>query len=145
MSKCLDYRFIITFSHYEYRFRDAVASEVEAHLDPSSEIDKSWKRNASLAWVKISFEVEEVFARKESDNYRVTVVIKYLQQYGTASTAFSDLRPFVEQLSVEERKKLLETLSSNAVFGDPGHANYVLAKPSQVPPLEYEGVSSNLS
>lgn len=122
----------------EHEFRDTVVSEVEAHLDSSCEIDKSWKRNASLAWIKISFEAEVGFAqKKDSNDHKITIVVKYLQQYGLASTAFSDLRPFVEQLNAEERKKLLGILSSNSIFGDPGHSNYILAKPAQLPPPEY--------
>ncbi|TVY80385.1 N-terminal acetyltransferase B complex subunit arm1 [Lachnellula suecica] len=96
-------------------YKDAVMAEVEAHLDPACEIDKSWKRNASLALVKISFAVSSPFQGQPHD--RIPVLVKYLQKYGNASTAYNDLRPYVEQLSSEDRKQLLELLLKDTVFG----------------------------
>ncbi|TVY14865.1 N-terminal acetyltransferase B complex subunit arm1 [Lachnellula arida] len=94
--------------------KDAVIAEVEAHLDPTCEIDKSWKRNASLALVKITFVSSSPFQGQPHD--RIPVIIKYLQKYGSASTAYNDLRPFVEQLNVEDRKQLLELILKDAIF-----------------------------
>ncbi|TVY35438.1 N-alpha-acetyltransferase 25,NatB auxiliary subunit [Lachnellula occidentalis] len=94
--------------------QDAVIAEVEAHLDPKCEIDKSWKRNASLALVKITFVSSSPFQDQPHD--RIPVIIKYLQKYGNASTAYNDLRPFVEQLNVEDRKQLLELILKDAIF-----------------------------
>ncbi|TVY35515.1 N-terminal acetyltransferase B complex subunit [Lachnellula subtilissima] len=94
--------------------KDAVIAEVEAHLDPACEIDKSWKRNASLALVKITFVSSSPFQGQPHD--RIPVIIKYLQKYGNASTAYNDLRPFVEQLNVEDRKQLLELILKDAIF-----------------------------
>ncbi|TVY28955.1 Phagocyte signaling-impaired protein [Lachnellula hyalina] len=94
--------------------KDAVIAEVEAHLDPACEIDKSWKRNASLALVKITFVSSSPFQAQPHD--RIPVIIKYLQKYGNASTAYNDLRPFVEQLNVEDRKQLLELILKDAIF-----------------------------
>jgi len=91
-----------------------VIAEVEAHLDPACEIDKSWKRNASLALVKITFVSSSPFQGQPHD--RIPVIIKYLQKYGNASTAYNDLRPFVEQLNVEDRKQLLELILKDAIF-----------------------------
>jgi len=48
---------------------------------------------------------------------RVFAVVKYLQEYGAASTAYNDLREFVERLNIEERKKLLSVLRCNNIFG----------------------------
>jgi N-terminal acetyltransferase B complex non-catalytic subunit len=90
-------------------------AEVEAHLDLACEIDKSWKRNASLALVKISFESSSPFQGQPHD--RIPVITKYLQKYGNATTAYNDIRPFVEQLDIEDRKQLLELLLKDAIFG----------------------------
>ncbi|KAF4637117.1 hypothetical protein G7Y89_g955 [Cudoniella acicularis] len=123
-----------------HEFKDEVTCEVEAHLDPTCEVEKSWKRNASLAWVKVSLDASSAFASThDTTQHRVTIIVKYLQQYGVASTAYSDLRPFIEQLNTDERKQLLDALSSNAVFGDPGHSSYVLVKPGEIPKPEYNG------
>ncbi|KAH6709317.1 N-acetyltransferase B complex non catalytic subunit-domain-containing protein [Leptodontidium sp. MPI-SDFR-AT-0119] len=94
-------------------FTSQVRAEVEAHLDPVCKIDKSWKRNASLALVKLAFESTSASSISSNDNshsYRVTVVNKYLEEYANASTAYNDLRPFVGNLSQDERKQLLDIL-----------------------------------
>jgi N-terminal acetyltransferase B complex non-catalytic subunit len=85
-------------------------------LDPACKIDKSWKRNASLALIKISFESSSPFQGQPHD--KIPVILKYLEKYGNASTAYNDLRPFVERLSTEDRKRLLDLLLKNSVFGN---------------------------
>jgi len=92
---------------------------MEAHLDPSSGLDKSWRRNASLAWVLVTFESVTSFENVNLvvGSARIAPIVKYLQQYGDASTAYTDLRPFVERLSTEERSKLLKTLLENRFDG----------------------------
>lgn len=94
-------------------------TEIEAHLDPASGIDKSWRRNASLAQVKLLFESSITFSSSQAD--KVSVIIKYLRGYGKASTAYNDLRPFVERMSPDERKHLLEILNNNSVFSEAGN------------------------
>jgi len=64
--------------------------------------------------VKLSFESSTAFSSSKSDG--VTAVVKYLQGYGKASTAYNDLRPFVECLSSDHRMQLLEILKTNTVF-----------------------------
>ncbi len=95
-------------------------AEVEGHLDPTCGIDKSWKRNASLALVKLAFESSTPFSAPPQENghlsNRLITLLKYLQEYGNASTAYNDLRSYVRQLSQDERKKFLEALDKNTVF-----------------------------
>ena len=99
-------------------------AEVESHLDPDSGIDKSWRRNASLAWMKVCFEIATPFSGipdihgKDQVLNRIPIVFKYLQKYGDASTAYEDLRPFVERLDIEERAQLLNLLVSWKIFED---------------------------
>ena len=124
----------MTFINSLCRYIDDVTAEVEAHLDPASGIDKSWRRNASLAWIKLSLEKISPFSNSDATTFsaeqqpqdmaadfgRVSTVIKYLQQYGDASTAYNDLRPFVELLNVRERKQLITALDKNSIYGKVG-------------------------
>ncbi|KAE9381361.1 hypothetical protein N431DRAFT_424923 [Stipitochalara longipes BDJ] len=102
-----------------------VQAEVQAHLDPASGIDKSWRRNASLAKLKLLFEGSTAFSslqlssKEGNGNFnKVTAITNYLREYGKASTAYNDLRPFVESLSPLERKELVENLKNNNIFSD---------------------------
>jgi N-terminal acetyltransferase B complex non-catalytic subunit len=117
----VSYEHLWFISHSDQiRFRrvNGVQAEIEAHLDPASGIDKSWKRNASLAQVKLLFQSTTAFSTSQPN--KVSAVVKYFQGYGKASTAYNDLRPFVEQLSSNERKHLLEILKNGTVFSDTG-------------------------
>jgi N-terminal acetyltransferase B complex non-catalytic subunit len=96
------------WSSYVSKVRD----EVEAHLDPASGIDKSWRRNASLAWVKLAFEGAVESTAVTGESTKVDTVAKYLAVYGDAATAYNDLRPFVERLNAKEREVLLGRLHS---------------------------------
>lgn len=97
-------------------------AELEAHLDPESGIDKTWRRNASLAWVKFCFEAATPFSvipgadGKGQVLNHIPIVFKYLQKFGDASTAYKDLRPYVERLDLEERAQLLNVLLKTDVF-----------------------------
>lgn len=116
-------------SAYKIRTLDSVSTEVAAHLNPASGIDKTWKRNASLAWLEFTFKNSSTpFATDPSESDlekypRVTAIIKYLQGFGDATTAYSDLRPYVELLQTDERSKLLEILRSGLQFGKAGKTN----------------------
>ena len=105
---------------------------MEAHLDPSSGLDKSWRRNASLAWVLATFDRVTPFENLSLvvKSARIAPIVKYLQQYGDASTAYTDLRPFVERLSTEERSKLLKTLLENRFDGADEQKNESGAAPT---------------
>jgi N-terminal acetyltransferase B complex non-catalytic subunit len=97
-----------------------VRTEIEAHLDPGSGIDKSWRRNASLAWVKVAFKDTSTFTiamttdKTSTTSLRCDTILKYLADYGDATTAYSDLRPYVEKLTIEERKQLLGFLNTTS-------------------------------
>jgi N-terminal acetyltransferase B complex non-catalytic subunit len=88
-------------------------------LNPAAGIEKSWRRNASLAWVKLHFEISKIqqVAQEDEEFYsRVATVLKYLHEFGHASTAYNDLRQFIEQLTSEESTQLLAILETNTVF-----------------------------
>jgi N-terminal acetyltransferase B complex non-catalytic subunit len=106
------------FDDIQFRLIGQVQAEIEAHLDPASGVDKSWKRNASLARVKLTFEGGTAFARSQSSPQNVDAVVNYLREYGKSSTAYNDLRPFVERLSPGERKQLSTILTSKPIFSD---------------------------
>lgn len=100
------------------RYYEDIRSEVKAHLDPACKIDKSWKRNASLAKVKFIFESSTAFSqdnfledvRNGTNMTRLSAVVDYLQEYGDANTAYNDIRKFVEALKLNERVQLLSML-----------------------------------
>lgn len=98
--------------------RSNVEVEIAAQLDPTAGIDKSWRRNASLALVKLVFEDLGAFESLEADgagsvSRKTVVFLKYLSDYGDASTAYSDLRPYAEKLNTEERKAILSHLEQD--------------------------------
>ncbi|QSZ28628.1 hypothetical protein DSL72_003127 [Monilinia vaccinii-corymbosi] len=107
----------------------SVSTEIAAHLNPASGIDKTWRRNASLAWLEFTFKISSApFATESSgpdvEKYlRVTAIVKYLQQFGDATTAYSDLRPYVELSQTDERNKLLEILRNGLQFGKTAKTN----------------------
>ncbi|KAJ5032454.1 uncharacterized protein L3040_009058 [Drepanopeziza brunnea f. sp. 'multigermtubi'] len=109
--------------------------EVKAHLDPECGIDKSWKRNASLALVKITFESSSPFSETTQENgglpHRVTASIGYLQNYASASTAYNDLRPFIGKMSQEERKQFIGALDKDTLFEN-GEKSQSLATARQI-------------
>lgn len=108
---------------YKSRVFDNVSTEIVAHLNPASGIDKTWRRNASLAWLEFTFKSSSTpFATESSgpdvEKYsRVTAILKYLQEFGDATTAYSDLRPYIELSQTEERSKLLDILRNGLQFG----------------------------
>ncbi|CAD6448066.1 2ed61336-c5c5-4340-ab1c-4ca208159de1 [Sclerotinia trifoliorum] len=108
---------------------DSVSNEIAAHLDPTSGIDKTWRRNASLAWLDFTFKTSSTaFAREDSgpdvEKYpRVTAIVKYLQDFGDATTAYSDLRPYLELSQTDERLKLLEIFENGLQFGKKAKEN----------------------
>lgn len=104
---------------------DDIASEVAAHLDPASGIDKTWRRNASLAWLAYTFKATssnfepELTSVSELEKHpRLAAIVKYLQEFGDATTVYDDLKPYVEMLQPEERHILLEILRNGVKFED---------------------------
>ncbi|CZR50694.1 uncharacterized protein PAC_00568 [Phialocephala subalpina] len=104
-----------------HKYYDQIRAEVEAHLDPACKIDKAWKRNASLASVKLTFASSTAFSQNHSAANgevaelppRLSAVVQYLQKYGDANTAYDDLRQYVEALESNERARLLIMLDAN--------------------------------
>lgn len=101
-----------------------IRAELEAHLDPDSGVEKSWRRNASLAYVKFHFQNCVAFS---SDSENITnnslsietiALIKYLYEYGDTYTIYGDLRPFLEVLRPSERSKIFSILTSSVTTID---------------------------
>ena len=76
--------------------------------------------------MKLIFEGSSAYSNSRPVSEKISTVIKYLQEYGKASTAYNDLRPFVERLSPEERIQLSATLRSKSIFSD---ADKIVAGP----------------
>jgi N-terminal acetyltransferase B complex non-catalytic subunit len=45
-------------------------------------------------------------------------LLAYLKNYGEATTAYNDLRPFAERLEFEDRIQIVRILTGHASFGD---------------------------
>ena len=54
------------------------------------------------------------------DAAKVQALLVYLKNYGEATTAYNDLRPFAERLDVEDRVQLVRIITGNSSFGDSG-------------------------
>lgn len=104
------------------RQKPIVLQELEAHLDPESGIDKTWRRNASLAWVKFCFKTATPFSVIPGPDgmgqvlNHIPIVFKYLQKWGDANAAYNDLKPFVARLDAQERAQLLKVLIHSDVY-----------------------------
>jgi hypothetical protein len=93
---------------------------VEAHLEPNSGVDKSWRRNASLAKVTVLFKEDSSFSlESSSETDRLDILQEYLIKYGSATTTYDDLRSFVERLKDQEKKSLLQRILGSEIFGNP--------------------------
>ena len=95
--------------------------EVAAHLDAASGIDKAWRRNASLAWLRTIFADASTGFRLTGPKHdtsegvgencgKVAAVIQYFEKFGDATTAYADIRVYAERLDIAERKMLLKIL-----------------------------------
>ncbi|RKF76353.1 N-terminal acetyltransferase B complex subunit arm1 [Golovinomyces cichoracearum] len=111
----------------EQNYCNRARSEIIAHLNPDLGFDKSWKRNASLAYVKFQFENSVSFS-DDSENslcgsfsIKTIALLKYLYEYGHTSMAFIDLRPYFESLTTTEGTKLCNILAQKSKFID--HCN----------------------
>ncbi|POS84809.1 hypothetical protein EPUL_001729 [Erysiphe pulchra] len=105
----------VTDNNYMKKIR----AELEAHLDPDSGIEKTWRRNASLAYVKFHFQSCIPFSNDpekikfNSFSIETIALIKYLYEYGDTYTIYGDLRPFLEILRPSERSKIFSILTSS--------------------------------
>jgi N-terminal acetyltransferase B complex non-catalytic subunit len=96
-------------------YKSKVRDEIEAQLSPASGIDKSWRRNASLALVQLNFDGHSCFSatdleKTSQSSLRVSAIFEFLKSYGSANTAYADVKPFVENLEAGERGQLLSLL-----------------------------------
>jgi N-terminal acetyltransferase B complex non-catalytic subunit len=92
------------------KYQDQVDAEIKAHLDPKSRIDKSWRRNASLASLKFSLAPDSAFLSSGAHDSKTGLVLQYLQQYGDTNVAYTDLRTVIPLLASQDLDSLLQTL-----------------------------------
>jgi N-terminal acetyltransferase B complex non-catalytic subunit len=91
-------------------YRDEVEAEIKAHLDPKSGIDKSWRRNASLASLKFALTPTSSFSSFDTPDYKTDLIVQYLQQYGNTNVAYTDLRTVISSLDSQDLDRLLSIL-----------------------------------
>ncbi|TQS36684.1 hypothetical protein Golomagni_02856 [Golovinomyces magnicellulatus] len=115
---------VVETNEHKISFYKRARAEIIAHLNPGLGIDKSWKRNASLAYVKFHFECSIPFSNDTENSFRGSISIKtiaflkYLYEYGHTSMAFIDLRPYFESLTTTESSNLCNILAQNSNFVD---------------------------
>ena len=100
------------------KYKDEVEAEIQAHLDPESGIDKTWRRNASLASLRFAFAPTSQFSVQDEPNHnKKDLVVQYLREYGDANMTYTDLKPFVSLLDFQELQRLLSILIENNFSG----------------------------
>jgi hypothetical protein len=98
-------------------------TEIKRHLEPSAKLDKSYLRNAQLAkleWVFITVpHLESVMPRdqdllgKSSDSttpLTVRAVVEFFMANSYVASVFGDLKPYLQLLSEEEQKTVLDSI-----------------------------------
>ncbi|KAG0650585.1 N-terminal acetyltransferase B complex subunit arm1 [Hyphodiscus hymeniophilus] len=94
-------------------YQGEVDAEIKAHLDPKTGIDKSWRRNASLASLKFALAPVSAFPSNEPES-KANLIVDYLQRYGDTNVAYTDLRTVIPFLTSQDLDWLLTTLIENS-------------------------------
>ena len=117
---------------------EIVSTELAAHIDKDSGIDKVYQRNACLASLQFTFVNaysyfnSEMAAAADGSKIwdigrafpRVTAIIMHLQNYGTAASAYDDVKPYAEVLNDMERIHLMGFLEKWTPIGGVDFASH---------------------
>ncbi|ELR02124.1 hypothetical protein VC83_06962 [Pseudogymnoascus destructans] len=95
---------------------DKVRDQVKSHLAPTSGLNKTYKRNASLANLSFCFELQKdgknrTFVIPSGSRFsgidpRQAALMTHLSQYGHTASAFGDVKRYVETFSQGEIAEL---------------------------------------
>ncbi|KFY04476.1 hypothetical protein O988_00742, partial [Pseudogymnoascus sp. VKM F-3808] len=94
---------------------DIVRDQLKAHLAPTSGLNKTYKRNASLANLFFVFRLQKDGEERTfvlptggriSVDPKVGALMTHLSQYGHTASAFGDVKEYVEMLSYEDVNEL---------------------------------------
>ncbi|KFZ13020.1 hypothetical protein V502_06820 [Pseudogymnoascus sp. VKM F-4520 (FW-2644)] len=95
---------------------DKVRDQIKAHLAPTSGLNKTYKRNASLANLYFTFDLQKdgedrtfvvpTGIRFPRIDPRQAALMTHLSQYGHTASAFGDVKRYVETLSQGEIAEL---------------------------------------
>ncbi|RDW64145.1 hypothetical protein BP5796_10647 [Coleophoma crateriformis] len=110
-----------------------IMAEVDAYLKKDSGVEKVYRRNAALTEVVATFEYlklcpqpyfsigskgsEEPLDPAEVHVQTTDVLLKYLSKNAHIISVFSDLRPYIGRLDVDERREFLLRISKLGKFG----------------------------
>lgn len=99
------------------RSHDKVRDQVKAHLAPTSGLNKTYKRNASLANLFFCFNLQKdgedrTFVIPDGSRFpgispRIAAIMMHLSQYGHTASAFGDVKRYVETFSQGEIAEML--------------------------------------
>ncbi|KAH8815250.1 N-acetyltransferase B complex non catalytic subunit-domain-containing protein [Xylogone sp. PMI_703] len=106
--------------------REKIPLEVEAHLAKDSGVDKTYRRNASLALLHYKFElhrdtqsapvdvlIQSLSISGADDSAReslLTSIMQYIKENNDGPAMFNDVRPYVERFPDSELQDLVKTL-----------------------------------
>lgn len=108
-------------------------AEVDAYLDKDSGVEKVYRRNAALTEVVATFEYlrfcpqpylsirpnssEELLDPIQVHVQKTVVLLKYLSKNAHIISVFSDLKPHIGKLDVDERREFLLRIAKFGKFG----------------------------
>ncbi|RFU26712.1 hypothetical protein B7463_g9620, partial [Scytalidium lignicola] len=111
------------------KYREKIPAEVEAHLAKDSGVDKTYRRNASLALLHYKFELHKniqsstqapldvsvqslsiTAASDSSPEALLNAITKYMKENSDAPSMFNDIRPYAERFSENELQDLVNIL-----------------------------------
>ncbi|KFY55521.1 hypothetical protein V496_06983 [Pseudogymnoascus sp. VKM F-4515 (FW-2607)] len=91
---------------------DKVRDQIKAHLSPTSGLNKTYKRNASLANLYFCFHLQRdgkdrtfvipTGTRYSEINPKQAALMMHLSQYGHTASAFGDVKRYVETLAQDD-------------------------------------------
>lgn len=94
------------------RSHDKVRDQIKAHLSPTSGLNKTYKRNASLANLYFCFHLQRdgkdrtfvipTGTRYSEINPKQAALMMHLSQYGHTASAFGDVKRYVETLAQDD-------------------------------------------
>lgn len=98
------------------RSHDKVRDQIKAHLAPTSGLNKTYKRNASLANLFFCFKLQKdgedrTFVLPSGSRFpevdpKLAALMTHLSQYGHTASAFGDVKRYIETFSYTEIEQL---------------------------------------
>jgi hypothetical protein len=100
-----------------HRSHDKVRDQISAHVASISGVNKTYRRNASLATMKFAFDLEKN-GKVRDFGYppigytrhitpQAASILEYLFKYGHTASAFGDVKEYIEKLAKRDQQQLI--------------------------------------